>query len=403
MSVSNSVRVEAAFVLVLAASLVALGAVSGAGAPGEDDVRLSTYRNGRRGMRALHLVLEAMGERPSRLLHAPTPEDDRDRTLVVAAPSHPVTRREAAGMLEWAAVGGRLVVIADAAPQRGASAILDVLGVSIEPTADPGAIRVEDAGLGADLGTIEWRAAQTLQVDSKRRGGESAATLVSCDAGPLVVRVPHGDADVGGEVVVVADRTLFENERLGEADGAVLAARLLLLRDSDEGRVVFDEFHHGFEGEGGTSHLIAALLGMLLETWPGRAVLIVALAGALHLLGRAVRFGRPDPDSIEARRSLVEHADALGRLLETARARREALSILVAGARRVAGRRAGFEANLSPAQFAAALRASSAPHAGALAAAIEAASAPGAVKDSRLAELAANLAAAKRRYLHGGR
>jgi hypothetical protein len=144
---------------------------------------------------------------------------------------------------------------------------------------------------------------------------------------------------------------------------------------------------------------------MLVSTWVGRALLVVALAGLVYAAGAAVRLGAALPAPPPERRALREHADALGRLFENARASREALEILASGVRRVCGARAGFPSGLPPAEFRQRLARSIAPGAQRLAAALEDAEAAGvrpSVKDVELARIAANLAAAKRRFLHGG-
>jgi hypothetical protein len=165
---------------------------------------------------------------------------------------------------------------------------------------------------------------------------------------------------------------------------------------------VFDEFHQGFRDEGAQGRIGAALAALLVGTWPGRAVLVLLFAGALALAGRAVRLGAPERGRPPPRRALSEHAEALGRLFETARARAATLSILAAGARRVTGPRVGIPAALPAPEFARRLRASPADGAAELADALARADAAKASKDVEMAEIAANLAAAKRRLLHGG-
>jgi hypothetical protein len=212
----------------------------------------------------------------------------------------------------------------------------------------------------------------------------------------LAGRFAYGEN--GGEVVVVSDASLLDNEALGREDNAVLAVRLVAGR----GAVVFDEFHHGYRDDGDGDQLESALAAMLFGTWPGRALLVVVLGAALRLAGAAVRLGAPQRDRPPPRRALSEHAEALGRIFEKAGARRETLAILAAGARRVTGPRAGIPASLAPAEFVRRLRLAQAPAAAGLADALERADSPRTAKDVEMADVAANLAAAKRRYLHGG-
>jgi hypothetical protein len=212
-----------------------------------------------------------------------------------------------------------------------------------------------------------------------------------------VARVPFG----AGEVVCVADERLFTNEHARRLDLAVLAVRVLA--GDGTRRVVFDEFHHGF-GAGDPALAARRLLAMLPGTWPGRAILVLLLAGIVHAAGASVRFGAPQDDAPPPRRALREHADALGRLLEGAAATKEALELLLAGVRRAAGPRTGIPAHLPPAEFRTRLARSAAAGAAELAetlAEAEAAAARPRVKDVEFARIAARVAAARRRFLDG--
>ena len=73
-----------------------------------------------------------------------------------------------------------------------------------------------------------------------------------------------------------------------------------------------------------------------------------------------------------------------------------------AGARRVSGPRVGILGAIPAPEFVRRLRASPAVGASELADALQRADAGRASKDVQMAEIAANLAAAKRRLLHGG-
>jgi len=395
----NGRRVELVAALALGATLVVLGAAFGT-SKSADDSRASTFVDSRDGMRAAFLVLEGVGAKPRRLMRAPAASDPTDRTLVVARPSEPVTKREAARIVDWVTNGGRLVVVAGPAPVGAAAPyetpLLHEFGLRRRPmppsVGDP--TTIEDPVLGDGVGKLDWPA--TGEIASTGRLDKMVVRGTRC----LVGRAPWGDA--GGEIVVVADDGLFANESLGKIDNSVLAVRLLLGRDSDEGRVVFDEFHHGFRDDGGPSRVGTALAAMLVDTWPGRAVLVLLLAGGLALAGRAVRLGAPERERPPPRRALSEHAEALGRLFESARGRAVALRILAAGARRVTGPRVGILGAIPAPEFVRRLRASPAVGAAELADAMAAADAARTSKDVEMADIAANLAAAKRRLLHGG-
>jgi hypothetical protein len=396
--------IEGAVALCLAVAVVVAAAGLGGGKSREADLRASTYLAERRGTRALFLLLDGLGLGPERFLAAPDAAFRKDRTFVVAAPSRRVTREEARALLDWTAAGGRLVVV-DAPSAESLTVdctpLLAPAGLATEAVTGRFAVpRVEDAGLADGVGEIDWPARIVVRDGDPEQRDPRASdweTAIGSPAGAVAARVPFGE----GEVVAVADARLLDNEFLRRADNAVLAVNLLV--GDGTRRVVFDEFHHGF-GDGCAAGVTARLLAMLWTTWPGRALLVLLLAAVVRAFGEGVRFGAPDEEPRPRRRALAEHADALGRLFEGARAWRTALEILLAGARRTAGPRAGLPAHVPAAEFRAHLERSTARGARELAAALaeaERASADPRTKDVQFAEVAARVALARRRYLDG--
>ena len=76
------------------------------------------------------------------------------------------------------------------------------------------------------------------------------------------------------------------------------------------GRIVFDEYHHGFGTHANTR---AVTVRALTRTGAGRTVLQLALAGLLLLLALGVRPVKPQPRHSIERRSALEHVGALAR------------------------------------------------------------------------------------------
>ncbi len=429
---THSAAAETAVALFLGLILVTLGAVFTEPGAAQPDLRPSTYVDDPTGLRALHELLLAVGARPERLLDDPTQLTERDQTLVVAGPSEPFSDHERDALFDWVAAGGRLVVAAalEVPPLRRSfhDDLIVPLGVRARRRARPArAAKIDpSSALDATL-ALDWRASLVIEEieqdddgepDSDRpsdaSGHEKAArrdAIVDPRAGTprpvirtrshtLVTAIPFGDA--GGEVIVLADETLLTNRTLRKKENAVAVVQLLLAREGDEGRVLFDEFHHGFRIYGERADLMQQAKAMLFTTWPGRGVLLLVFAWFVLLAGAGVRLGKPLPDTPPPRRRLSEHADALGRLLESARARAEALRVLAAGTRRVVGPRAGLSSNLSPRVFAERLAASPAPGAEELAATLVEADRIRPERDADLARVSRELAAARRRYLHGG-
>lgn len=400
----NASRTEVAAAVVLVALLAALGTVFGTRTTDANDPRRSTYMDSPHGLHALHIVLAEVGAEPRRSMAPPASSDPAGATLVLAEPSEPLTRRETAEIVKWVDAGGRLVVAAgrgrDVVAAASSYALLAEFGVMVQPgsVSPEGRVAVLDEETGRDVRSVDWHAGASIApADAAAAEFERLAT-----AGGACVAARIARGENGGEVVVLADAELFDNESLGRADNAVFAVRLLLGRESDGGRVVFDEYHHGFSEGGTREHVVGVMLTMLIGTWPGRALLVIGIAGLVWLAGAGVRFGSPAPEPPPPRRAMSEHADALGRIFEKAAARKETLAVLAAGARRVAAARLGMPGTLTGREFVARLRGLRAPGTADLADAMERAESGRAAKDVQMADAAANLARAKRRFLHGG-
>jgi hypothetical protein len=404
----NRAALEATAALLVGLVLVTLGATVTDPGDTQPDFRTSSYVNDVEGARALHEVLRGCGLRPERLLEPVASLPDHDRSLVVAAPSEPFTDAHVDELYDWAAAGGRVVIVAakSAPPLRASfhSKLFARLGLRARDRSmgRRAAEIQDDAGIDPSS-ELSWPAVQVLDdipggAAADERAGERRV-LVATRSHELAVTVPFGEQ--GGEVVVLADDAILTNEHLREADNAVFVVQLLTARERDDGRVVFDEYHHGFRPEGEREGLYAQAAAMLWTTWPGRGILVLFGAWLVLLAGRAVRLGAPLPDAPPPRRRLSEHADALGRLLEKARARTEVLHILTAGTRRVVGPRAGLPPGLSPAGFRDRLAASPAPGAEELAQALDEAERLQPTREAEVARAARRLAKARRDYLHG--
>jgi hypothetical protein len=135
---------------------------------------------------------------------------------------------------------------------------------------------------------------------------------------------------------VIAGPGLFRNDVLRLC---LLGADVVVARAFDyvrpEGPVrptmVFDEYHHGFGEHAGS---MSAVTRYLARTPSGRFLFQAMIAGLVLLLAKAPRPIVPsDPERV-ARRSPLEHADALGQAYSDVHATRTATGHLVRGLRR---------------------------------------------------------------------
>lgn len=158
--------------------------------------------------------------------------------------------------------------------------------------------------------------------------------------GELDSPIGHQRAGVGfplgaGRIVVVMDPDFLVNDviRLCSTGADVSYVRMLeYLTAGRRGmRIAFDEFHHGRGVHGGS---LTAIRMYVMSTPSGRMLGQVTLAGLLLLIAAAPRPLAPrDPTRI-ARRSPLEHADALAHAYGAVGATRTATTRLLAGVRR---------------------------------------------------------------------
>jgi hypothetical protein len=160
--------------------------------------------------------------------------------------------------------------------------------------------------------------------------------LTGQPSGPLLrQRIGFGFPLDRGRIVHVADANFLVNDiiRRCEYGADISFVRMMeyLSFGRRDVRVAYDEYHHGLGVRGGSLVAIRMYLG---GTGSGRMLAQIIVAGLLLLFAAAPRPLAPrDPLRI-ARRSPLEHADALGRAYMSVRATRTATARLLAGVRR---------------------------------------------------------------------
>lgn len=234
-----------------------------------------------------------------------------DAPLQVDLSDEDVTR-----LASWVRAGGRLVLAGDAGV-----AVVERLGIAAAAARGSGGelrprIRLP---LTDGVGRV------AVGPDRAISGDPSWVHLLGDDAGAalLVTRVGQG------EVVWLADASALTNERIGEADNALLALRLASVAQP----VWFDEYHQGF-ARGGSAF---ERLGPSVQA----SLALAALALAFALAGVARRIGPPVPAPAEQRARTLAYIDSLAGLYRRAGARREALATLRDGLSRALARRYG--------------------------------------------------------------
>ena len=328
-------RTSAAKLLLALGVLAVIVALLTPEAPGDSSGGRSSYSTAPAGVRMAYELAGRLGWRVQRRLTTFDSAPSERTVQVVLAPEGGLGGSEVHRLLDNVRGGGGLVFSLD-----GNEEIADSLGVKLGPrdailggTPDPQCHKPATLtarallALPPEVSEIVWQKRPMVR--------ESTLVRVRTPSGPPVaaaIGFPLG----AGKVALTSNSALFSNEAVRNcpwrADVAV-ASMLEYVRPARGGSasLVFDEFHHGFGIHGGTLRAAATYLA---HTPSGHFVIQALVAGLLLLIAKAPRAIPPRDSRVTARRSPLEHADALGRAYADVGATRTATSRLVGGLRR---------------------------------------------------------------------
>ncbi|HYL99157.1 MAG TPA: hypothetical protein VEZ90_09400, partial [Blastocatellia bacterium] len=119
-----------------------------------------------------------------------------------------------------------------------------------------------------------------------------------------------------GRAVFLTEPYVIANNGIGEFDNVAAALNLISLRP--EGKVAFDEYHHGYDssGVGGEKGLLGYFRGTPVPWLAAQAGLILVVF--VYTQGR--RFGRPLPLKRERRTTNLEFVASMATITRLARA-----------------------------------------------------------------------------------
>lgn len=307
------------------------------------DPRASSFLAGPRGAKALYLMLDGMGVPVDRRR---MPLDGRawlPGPLALVALTRAPMPHELDALLRWLEEGGTLIYVA-----RPGDPTIEALGLPsltpLAPADSAGHVVVAvsppdagvpargerptdgDAGISAALWLAGTDTARGFRWAFGEPGDEAQHGLV-----PLL-RTADGRAVVAaarrraGMLVAWSDAEPLRNHALRDSGGALLFARIAEHLTDDGSPLVFDEFHHGFRGEGSA---VAGTLRFLQSTPAGHGTLQLLAVGLALLVAAGTRFGAPVPPPAAQRRSPLEHVEALAGLYRRAGAHETARRLLV--------------------------------------------------------------------------
>lgn len=219
-------------------------------------------------------------------------------------------------LAEWVRAGGRLVIAGNAGV-----AVVERLGL------EAAAARGSEAEIRSRVSVPLTDGVGRVAVGPGRAiaGDPRWVELFGDEAGAALLAAQVDQ----GQVLWLADAGPLTNERIGEADNAVLALHLASARQP----VWFDEYHQGFARGGSAFERLG----------PGgqAATVLAALGLVLLLVSVSRRSGPPVPAPAEQQARTLTYIDSLAALYRRAGAHREALATLRDGLTRALVRRYG--------------------------------------------------------------
>jgi hypothetical protein len=300
--------------------------------------RPSTFFTDSSGARALFLVAKQFlptteqWRRPIHLLPLPGAAGSAS-TMITAGPTRPLAASEAEHLHRWLAAGGQLILLAaNGWPlrQRVAAGELELREESVNDD------ETGDTFLSRYAPGLHWTKAG--QMTTGRAAGPSvpdgeiilgwrrsfattggAKVIASAGNAAVAVEIPVGQ----GRIIAIADPRMASNGALRRSDNAVWL--ISLAAGWNAGKILFDEYHHGFGQKRGTLELTRAFF---LTPW-GWCVLQIIVAGLLYIFVYRRRFGRIREMPAPNRASPLELVEARAGVLRVAAAQGLAADLIV--------------------------------------------------------------------------
>jgi hypothetical protein len=268
----------------------------------------SVYSEERNGLGDTARLLRKLGWEPVALTRPIQfyPGGSRPRLLVLVEPQSSgfaegsVTDADAHGLQRWVEQGNTLLLVG-----RHPTAVHEELGIRLRSDAAPDDETPREVALGEAGGYTDD--IDGLMVEGMDQlTAPQAVPLWLLDGRPNAVLLPKGK----GRIIVVADPSLLTRRGLRRQDNVMFLYKVVALSARD-GRVYFDEYHHGLRSSGGFWGYLR-FKGLLWVLVP------VLAATAASCWALAVRLGPAVPKPAPVRADAVAYASALARIYERA-------------------------------------------------------------------------------------
>jgi hypothetical protein len=316
----------------------------------------TTHSSAGGGALALLRWFDAMGYDAGQLQYRAFAIGAETDLFLMLGPSTPINRTRASIVLDWVERGGTLLLTANTTGiLAGGNPVLQELGIRVErhnsilaierapvlqpvlrspPLSDVLVKTSHILATGRDdvvplVGipppeadeqpgeqTGEQTGGQTEQTEGQPeeqtggQAGELLETETIRETSAVLFGVEHGE----GYIYVSSATHPFTNAGLRDANNVALVLNVLRHVPTG-GRILFDEYHHGY-------FTPPSLRSLLFGTAWGQAILYVLAVLALYFLATGRRFGRPVPLREETtRRSSAEYVESMADLFRRSRKR----------------------------------------------------------------------------------
>lgn len=270
------------------------------------DLRPTSHSPAPSGTLALLRWMQDLGYDAGRLEYRSFTLSADDTVLVILNPSEPINRTDADEVVRWIEAGGTLIMADDQSGLFGAnSALLRQLKVEAQPYEGPGGSieRAPAAQPLLDNPPVHDALVRADRVLELKR--DDYAQLLGTADNTVLAGIRQGK----GYIYLSSTTHPFTNEGLRDEQNVALMLNLLR-RLPPGGRILFDEYHHGFF----TPPSLRAIV--LSRPW-GWALLYALAVIAAYLILTGRRFGRPVPLREEVtRRSSAEYVESMADLFQ---------------------------------------------------------------------------------------
>jgi hypothetical protein len=302
------------FLLLTAFLAVAYLVLSAQAEAGKGMPAYSVYSEERDGLATAARVLRGLGFRPVALTR-PIQQTHYQGVLVLVEPRRSgfltdtvagLGEQDSKALLDWVARGNTVVLMA-----REASVLHELLGVRIVPAKGGEAAFLAEAdevggytepGSAEDTEPVRWLALE--RHDSLQAHKGLPLWMVGDEAGSLLL--PHGK----GRVLLIADPSLWTHRGLLRGDNVLFLYNVAAL-DAVDGRIYFDEYHHGLRSGGGYWDYLR------YHDLHWDVLQLLAVVG-LACWGVGVRLGPAVPLPEPGRADAVDYASAVARIYQRA-------------------------------------------------------------------------------------